>query len=202
MPSQRPSPTSSPSSEPRFEGEAPSLVDLYKFALDEYRFQVNLNWNRSQYYIVLNLGILGVATGLLKVADERISASISIGLYIAGVVCCVLSLAAGRVQQGYYLATRNHKRRLEELLDLGDLAIRTTPGMGSTTRRLGKVTTFHTLIISILLCLDLLGLVYSSGLGGDHAESDHGRQRSEQTSSQHTVAEDFRWSGFAGYQLE
>ena len=182
--------------------EAPSLVDLYKFALDEYRFQVNLNWSRTQYYIVLNLGILGLATGLLKVTGDNVSPGIGIGLYAAGVVCCVLSLVAGWVQRGYYRTARDHKQRIEQLLDLGDLGVRTTPGMGSATRRIGKVTTFQNLIISILLCLDLLGLAYSSGLGGDQYETARSKPKAEQVSTHSAEDKDFRWNGFAGYRVE
>lgn len=141
--------------------ESASLVDLYKIALDEYRFQVNLNWSRTQYFIILNLGILGLATGLLRLDDERLSAIVGTGLYFTGVICCILALVAGSVQRSYYRQTKTHKARIEALLGLGDLAIRTTPGMGSTARRLAKVTTFHNAILSILLLLDCTGLTYS-----------------------------------------
>jgi hypothetical protein len=42
------------------------LFDLYKIALDEYRFEVRLGWDRTTYFLVLNSGILTVATGFLK----------------------------------------------------------------------------------------------------------------------------------------
>lgn len=129
--------------------------------MDEYRFQVNLNWSRTQYFIVLNVAILGVATGLLRLDDRQLANGIGIGLYLAGAVCCLMALVAGRVQQSYYRQAKTHKARLEEALELGDLAIKTTPGMGGTARRIAKVTTFHTAIISLLLLLDLGGLTYS-----------------------------------------
>lgn len=141
--------------------QSPALIDLYKIALDEYRFQVNLNWSRTQYYIVLNVAILGLATGLLRIEDRTLSAVVGTGLYFAGTVCCVLALFAGTVQRSYFRQTKAHKAKLEELLELGDLAIKTTPGMGGPARRIAKVTTFHNAIISILLVLDLGGLVYS-----------------------------------------
>lgn len=140
---------------------SPPLLDLYKIALDEYRFQVNLNWSRTQYYIVLNVAILGLATSLLRIEDQTLSAVVGTGLYFAGTVCCVLALFAGAVQRSYFRQTKAHKAKLEKLLKLDDLAIRTTPGMGGTARRLAKVTTFHTAIISILLILDVGGLAYS-----------------------------------------
>jgi hypothetical protein len=38
------------------------LLDLYRLALDEYRFEVRLGWDRTTYFLVLNSGILTVAT--------------------------------------------------------------------------------------------------------------------------------------------
>jgi hypothetical protein len=46
-----------------------TLLDLYKIALDEYRFEVRLGWDRTTYFLVLNSAILTVATGLLKLQD-------------------------------------------------------------------------------------------------------------------------------------
>jgi hypothetical protein len=43
------------------------LIDLYRLALEEYRFETRLNWDRMQYYLVLNLGVVAAATGLAKV---------------------------------------------------------------------------------------------------------------------------------------
>jgi hypothetical protein len=140
----------------------PPLLDLYKIALDEYRFQVNLNWSRSQYYIILNLGILGLATGLLRLEDQERAFYLGSGLYLAGVACCFLALTAGKVQRGYYRQAKKHKGHLEKLLELEELAIRTTPGMGGTTQRLGRVTTFHNAMLTIILVLDLGGIAFSA----------------------------------------
>ncbi len=150
-------PKNSPSDDDREE-----LLTLYKLALDEYRFQVNLNWSRTQYYIALNVAILGIATGLFRIqANKTLTASIGLGLYATGIVCCVLSLAANQVQRNYYRQAKRHKAMIEERLGLGDLAIRTTPGMGSQVKRVGKVTTFNTAILTILLGLDVTGLTLS-----------------------------------------
>lgn len=154
-------PETTTSSEDR---ERAELFALYRIALDEYRFQVNLNWSRTQYYIALNLGIFGVATSLLKLNDPKLASLVGIGLYLAGGLCCVLSLIAGHVQREYFRQTKRHKAAIEARLELGDLAIRTTPGMaGDTARRLAKVTTFNTVILSIVLLLDAAGLGYSIG---------------------------------------
>jgi hypothetical protein len=129
-------------------------------ALDEYRFQVNLNASRTQYYFVLNVGIIGVATSLLKFGEAGQPGNRLVALiYIAGLLCCLLSLAASVVQRGYYQAARNHKKDIEAELGLGDLSIITTPGMGSVISRIGRVTTFNYVLLSALSIIDLAGCV-------------------------------------------
>jgi hypothetical protein len=125
------------------------LYQLYEYALEEYRFQVNLNWSRTQYYLTLNVGIIGIATGIVQFAKGRVG-NLTAGLYLAGAVCCALSIIASRTQQSYYRATRDHKAAIEKELALGDLAIRTTVGMGSLEKRLGKVTTMLSVVLSVL----------------------------------------------------
>ena len=134
------------------------LLELYRIAIDEYRFQVTLNWNRTQYYLGLNVGILGIATGILELSEGE-AGFLTAGLYLAGVVCALLSLAALRVQHGYYRTARDHKAHIEEQLGLGDLRIGTTPGMGSAIARLGKVTTFNGTLLGILATMDCVGAV-------------------------------------------
>jgi len=48
------------------------LLDLYKIAIDEYRFEVRLGWDRTTYFLVLNSAILSVATGLLKLDNPLV----------------------------------------------------------------------------------------------------------------------------------
>jgi hypothetical protein len=133
------------------------LYNLYEYALEEYRFQVNLNWNRTQYYLTLNVGIIGIATGIVQFAKGRVG-NLTAGIYLAGAVCCALSILASRTQQSYYRAARDHKTALEDKLALGDLAIRTTVGMGSLERRLGKVTTMLSVVLCVLLLVNLAGV--------------------------------------------
>ena len=142
----------------------PELFEIYKVALEEYRFQVNLNWSRTQYYLVLNIGILGVATGILQLDNKNI-AVLATGLYFAGVVCCLLSFFAARVQHGYYRRTYEHKGVVEAGLGLGPYELRTTPGMGSTVRRLGRVTTFNNALLAIIVLLDIGGIILGARLG-------------------------------------
>ena len=42
-------------------------LELYKIAVEEYRFQVKLNWDRTAYHLTLSSGLIAIAVGLLKV---------------------------------------------------------------------------------------------------------------------------------------
>ena len=41
------------------------LMELYKMAMDEYRFDVNLSWDAVQFFTVLNVCLLGFVSSLL-----------------------------------------------------------------------------------------------------------------------------------------
>lgn len=84
-------------------------MDLYKTAVDEYRFQARYNWSRTQYLLAFNAGILAVAVGLASQPGRL--AALTFGL---GLVAAVLSMSVVNVQHGYYRAARYHMRRVEE----------------------------------------------------------------------------------------
>jgi hypothetical protein len=135
------------------------LLQFYQIAVDEYRFQVNLNWNRTQYYLTLNVGIISIATGILQIAKGHVG-DLTAGLYFAGLVCCCLSLAASSTQRRYYRSIRDHKANLETQLGLESLSIRTTSGMGGkTVAKLGKVTTLLNVVLVVLALMNIAGIV-------------------------------------------
>lgn len=139
------------------------LIDLYKVAVDEYRFQVDLNWKRTQYFLALNVAILGVGTGLVKLqgADARI---LIVGIFIIGCVSAVLSVFATHTQHMYYRTARDGVQRLEELLKPAAPIIKTTPGMSGKKRtvrqRLGRVTTINYVLLSLLAVADLVAILH------------------------------------------
>lgn len=74
-------------------------------------------------------------------------------------MCCILALAASKVQKAYYDSIRDHKARLETALNMSTFRIRTTPGMGGVVSRLGRVTTFLNVILIILALMNLAGFL-------------------------------------------
>lgn len=114
------------------------LYEHYSLVVAEYRFQVDLNWRRFQYFLVLSVALLGTATGLYGGDVPR---AVPVALFATGAAVSGLAVLAGNTQRTYYRSTRDLKARLEAALDLGDFAILPTPGMvgaGDAGRR-GRV---------------------------------------------------------------
>jgi hypothetical protein len=138
------------------DGEA--LERQYDRALAEYRFQVDLNWRRSEYFFVLNVGVLIAALTLVS-ADDVPRALVAL-LFGIGALLAGLSVLANETQHTYYRSARNLKQELEQRIELEELAIVTTQGMGSTLRQLGRVRTFMKIMLIAIGLVDLGGAAF------------------------------------------
>lgn len=134
------------------------LREQYRLAVEEYRFQVELNWKRSEYFFVLNVAILLAAVTLLSTSTSLPREVIAL-VFLVGAGLATASILANRTQHGYYRAARDVKGRLETQLGLDDLALSTTPGMGSRFGRLGQVRTFLSIMLAALVAVNLTGFV-------------------------------------------
>lgn len=105
--------------------------------LSEYRFQVDLNWKRTQYFFALNLAVLAAGTGLLSNSAQS-GQAIVITLFVVGVALAAFSIVAGRTQKGYYREARDLVAQVQGRIDLGSLAITTTPGLGRSGGACGR----------------------------------------------------------------
>ena len=145
--------------------EAEPSLDLYRIALDEYRFQVNLNWQRTQHWFTLNAAIAGAAVALLGLADDRGTYLLVTLVFLAGVFAAAVAIVATRTQHDYYRRTRDKKQRLEEDLRLGTYALTTTPGMRGEARagvaRIFHVTSLYTGLLGALAAVNAAGVVYA-----------------------------------------
>ena len=117
------------------ESEEPTLAesdsgipptDTYRIAIDEYRFQAQFNWSRTQYLLAFNAAILAAASGLYVPAGV-----ISLLVFALGGVAALSSLRVVTTQHGYYRAARDRMRRVEERLSIPMyLRFDTTKGLG------------------------------------------------------------------------
>jgi hypothetical protein len=94
------------------------LLDLYKIAVEEYRFQVKLNWDRTAYHLTLNSGLIAVAVGLLKVGSAPVVNLFVAGVFLIGLLASVIGIQAISKGHRYYRHTVVKKTLLEEQLGL------------------------------------------------------------------------------------
>jgi len=121
--------------------ERTELLELYKIAVEEYRFEVRLNWDRMRYYVALNATLLGVGIGLLRLEGGAIGGRVlSLLVFIVGIVACRTGRNAVAKGQEYYHRAVSKKTFIESLLGIAgpvegyptSLAIGTTAGMTRT----------------------------------------------------------------------
>lgn len=115
------------------------LEELYKIAIDEYRFEVNLNWQRMQYYLVFNVAILGAGLGLLQLRLTGVAGQLLALIFVVGAATSLLGRSAVRKGHEYYREAVLKKTLIEDLLGywqdvpdydpgVGTLAVATTAG--------------------------------------------------------------------------
>lgn len=121
------------------------LLKLYGFAIDEYRFEVRLNADRTRDYLVINLGLLTLTGGLLRLESGRAGTAFLILVFAAAAATAVLGAKIVRKGHEYYKPAAVKKTLIENqrgLLNRLDpdanrdstLAIGTTPGMANIDR--------------------------------------------------------------------
>jgi hypothetical protein len=166
------------------------LMDLYKIAVDEYRFEVKLNWDRTAFYLTLDSGLLAVAAGLLKLqaGDSHQLLNLSVAfVFLAGAMLSIIGVLAVRRGHDYYRRTVIKKTIIEDALGLTrpiteyplrhSLAISTTLGQGEHLQiiyntsdwqeramRPGSVTSLTIATLVMFLIVDAVGFVGSVSL--------------------------------------
>jgi hypothetical protein len=125
---------------------SPPLLDLYKIAIDEYRFEVKLGWDRTMYSLVFNSAIISVGTGLMKIDSSPVTYAFIAAIFALGFFTSLISFTAARKSHEYYRRTIVKKALLEDMLGLTravegyslrhTLAVGTTAGQAEHLRAL------------------------------------------------------------------
>lgn len=121
------------------------LIKLYGFAIDEYRFEVRLNADRTRDYLVISLGLLTLTGGLLRIEGGRAGTAFLIFVFAAAAATSVFGAKIVRKGHEYYRRAAVKKTSIENRLGLlkrsgsdahadSTLAIGTTPGMANIDR--------------------------------------------------------------------
>jgi hypothetical protein len=109
------------------------LIEIYKIAIDEYRFEVQLNWDRTVFYLTLNSGLIAIATGLLKLQGSSFLNLIVAAVFFIGLSVSVIGIRSVRKGHDYYRRTVVKKTLLEERLGLTHPSEAGGPTMAVTT---------------------------------------------------------------------
>ncbi|HVZ82270.1 MAG TPA: hypothetical protein VG893_01250 [Terracidiphilus sp.] len=158
------------------------LLDLYKIAVEEYRFEVRLGWDRTMYFLVLNSAVLSVATGLLKLDGPPLVDIFIALLFAFGLGTSLVGSKSIAKAHEYYRRTIVRKTIIEECIGLNsrlpnipsslDLTIATTSGQEDRfkilsdpekwikrSRRIGTITFGLQLILWGMALVDCLGII-------------------------------------------
>src|SRR5882724_11496221 len=92
------------------------LLNLYKIALEEYRFQVRLNWDRTTYHLTLSSGLIAIAAGLLKFGGTSPVNLTVAGVFFIGMCVSVIGIKTILKGHEYYRHTIVKKTLLEDQL--------------------------------------------------------------------------------------
>lgn len=166
---------------PEPEDSIPRL-DLYKIALDEYRFEVKLNADRTIQYLTLSAIVLSAGVGLLRIGSTGASTNFFVGLiFLSGIGIALLGIQAIRRGREYYRNTIYKKTVIEDLLGLNKpvpnhphatLAVTTTRGQAEIfemlrdpnawmerTRTHGTITGMAVSVLGLFAAIDIAGIV-------------------------------------------
>lgn len=126
--------------------------DTYRIAVEEYRFQAQFNWTRTQYLLAFNAAVLAAAAGLARPAGP-----FALMIFALGAVAAAMSIVAVAVQHGYYRRARDRMRRIENLLPLPpELRLDTTANLGGRKRAV-SVNQIVYLLLGAIVVANIIG---------------------------------------------
>ena len=123
------------------------LIDLYKIAVEEYRFEVKLGWDRTMYYMVFNTAIIGVGAGLLRLEQHPVACRFIAAIFVLGFCTSIIGAKAMRKGHEYYRRSVVKKTLLEDMLGLTipvpDYPHRHTLAIGTTASQSDHISILH-----------------------------------------------------------
>lgn len=134
-------------------------MQLYLAALQNYQFQVNLTWSRTQYCLTLNAALVSVAAGLIRLDNE--AGKVLVGaVFAVGFSASMFSILALDVGRSYYVPVMQRMRILEARLGIQEYGVRTTAEQGGPTRRMNITHSLKVLFFGIAV-IDAGGVLYA-----------------------------------------
>lgn len=131
-------------------------AEIYKAAIDEYRFQAQFDWSRTQYLLAFNTGILTAGTAVAAQFGK-----VAALVFLLGIVAAGLSAGAVHTQHGYYRAARDRMQRVEDAYGVPEQERFDTTATLGRRRRLASVNEVVYLLLAALAVADAVGVVLS-----------------------------------------
>lgn len=163
-------------SESQFERD--ELYDLYRLAIEEYRFNVRLSWDRTRFFVGLNAVLVTASSAAIRFLECPEFLLVSIP--VIGALVCWLGIRTTRNGHSYYRRAIHKKTLIEHQLGLtsplpasgfsgATLAITSTPNqadsqeiLNNTEEWLGRRIRLLSNTGLVILLHRLLGLAYLS----------------------------------------
>jgi hypothetical protein len=107
------------------------LLKLYELALQEYRFQVLLNWDRLKHAFVVDGVLVAAAAAIWKLGNGADPPVVVAWILALAAANSVLGILGSRTGHSYYRETRKVKTTIEQKLGLPEngMALSSTVGM-------------------------------------------------------------------------
>lgn len=160
------------------------LLKVYDAALGEYRFNVQLVWDRTKFFLVLSAGLIGAGVGLIKVTESSALESLFLAFFFLFSItitnCGLETLALGKRYYREAIFTKTLAERelglLEQLPGLKDpranLSIAVTDGQRNhrailagegpnTASQISSGSVVHSVrtIFLMVIFIEVLGLI-------------------------------------------
>lgn len=143
------------------EPDREELWRLYATGVEEYRFQVQLNTQRFQWYVTLDVALITVGTGILRLSDSGRGEALTALVFVVGAVLAAFTARATATQVGYQHAARAQVRKVAGQLGVDDYSIASTGGWrGRPTPWWMKVRTVNYALLGVLGAVNVTGVVY------------------------------------------
>lgn len=138
-----------------------ALWKLYTTGVEEYRFQVLLNTQRFQWYVTLDVALITVGTGLLRLSTSGRGELLTGLVFFVGAVLAAFTARATATQVNYQRAARDQVKKVAKELGVDDMSVRTTGGwVGKPTSRWAKVRSMNYALLAVLGSVNLAGVGY------------------------------------------
>ena len=129
--------------------------------VDDYRFQVQLNTQRFQWYTALDVVLITVGTGLLRLSGPGDGRFLTALVFITGLALAVFAGVATQRQVGYQHAVRDQARKIADRLGISDMAISSTPGWRAGANSWwNKARTINQGLLAVLAAVNVAGVGY------------------------------------------